>query len=121
MRCGRLRGLSGTTAEENFDAGLLHSLVGPDDKSIAPAIDRYACLESYDLSVPGSWAVPGHEQIRPRSRVAVGEHLARAARSVDDFFGHEQLFLFDTRWAAAHPDLAHSLLRCATDWDPFAP
>jgi hypothetical protein len=29
-------------------------------------------------------------------------------------------FLFDTVWAAAHPDLAQSLLRYASGWDPLA-
>jgi hypothetical protein len=36
------------------------------------------------------------------------------------FFGYQQWFLFDTVWAAAHPDLAASLLRYAEDRDPLA-
>jgi hypothetical protein len=92
-------------------------------------MDRYVALESYDLSIFGKWTAPSHEQILqwklpeppPAARVAVGEHLAQAARYIDDFFGYEQLFLFDTQWAAANPDLALSLLRYATHWDPFAP
>jgi 3-oxoacyl-ACP reductase-like protein len=35
-------------------------------------------------------------------------------------FGHQQWILFDDRWAAAHPDLAASLLHYARCWDPFA-
>jgi hypothetical protein len=49
---GHLRGLSGTTAEEDFDAGLLRSLVGPDDKGIAPVIDRYASLSPTTCQSP---------------------------------------------------------------------
>ena len=38
----------------------------------------------------------------------------------DNHFGYEQWFLFDDRWAASHPGLAHSLLRHAhTEWDPL--
>jgi hypothetical protein len=124
-----LRGIGGPVSRERFDADLLRSLVGPDDDSIGPAMERYVALESYDLSIFGEWTAPSHEQILqwklpeppPTARVAVGEHLAQAARYIDDFFGYEQLFLFDTQWAAANPDLALSLLRYATHWDPFAP
>ncbi|MBM0256478.1 hypothetical protein JNW89_05955 [Micromonospora sp. 4G55] len=124
-----LRGIADPVSRERFDADLLRSLVGPGDDGIGPAMDRYVCLEPYDLSIFGKWTAPSHEQILqwklpqppPEARVAVDEHLAQAARYIDDFFGHEQLFLFDTQWAAAHPDLALSLLRYATHWDPFAP
>ncbi|MFC7246675.1 hypothetical protein ACFQO7_29695 [Catellatospora aurea] len=124
-----LRGAAEPVSWESFDADLLRSLVGPDDDGIGPALDRYLCLEPYDLSVRGVWTAPSHEQILtwklpeppPQARLEVAEHIAQAARYIDDFFGYEQLFLFDTRWAAAHPDLAQSLLRYGTDWDPFAP
>ena len=43
----------------------------------------------------------------------------QVARYIDDFFGFDQWFLFDTRWAAANPDLARSLLRYAAHWDPY--
>ena len=35
-------------------------------------------------------------------------------------FGYQQWYLFDDMWAAAHPDLAASLLRYATSWNPYA-
>ncbi|MEU4689823.1 hypothetical protein [Actinoplanes sp. NPDC023714] len=124
-----LQGISGPASRENFEVDLLRSLVASGDGSIRPAMDRYACLETYDLSVFGTWTAPSHEQILrlklpeppPEARIAVDEHVAQVARYIDDFFGHEQLFLFDTRWASTHPDLALSLLRCATHWDPFEP
>ncbi|SNY47724.1 hypothetical protein [Paractinoplanes atraurantiacus] len=56
----------------------------------------------------------------PRSLVEVGPHIAQVARYIDDFVGFDQWFLFDTRWATAHADLAHSLLRYAAHWDPYA-
>ena len=46
-------------------------------------------------------------------------HRAQVSRYIDDFFGSDQWFLFDTRWAAAYPDLARSLLRYAAHWDPY--
>nr|WP_238433587.1 hypothetical protein [Micromonospora tarensis] len=46
-------------------------------------------------------------------------HIAQVARYIDDFFGFDQWFLFDTRWAAANEHLARSLLRYAAHWDPF--
>ncbi len=124
---GHLRSVTDPVSRERFDADLLRSLVGPGEDTIGPALSRYVCLESYDLSIFGKWTAPSHEQILewklpeppPAARVAVDRHLAQAARYIDDFFGHEQLFLFDTRWAAAHPELALSLLRYAAHWDPF--
>ncbi|MEU8658094.1 hypothetical protein [Actinoplanes philippinensis] len=125
---GHLRTLTEPPVWENFNGDLLRALTGPGDDGIGPAIDRYVRLTSYDLVVPGGTA-PNHEQIlgwmQPdppaEARVAVDEHLVQAARYIDTFWGHEQLFVFDTRWAASHPDLALSLLRCATHWDPFEP
>ena len=38
---------------------------------------------------------------------------------VDQRFSYQRWYLFDDVWAAAHPDLAASLLRCAAGWDPF--
>ncbi|MBW6435875.1 hypothetical protein KZ829_19220 [Actinoplanes hulinensis] len=110
------------------DARLIRSLVGPGETDMVPAMRRYAALGGYDLSGPG-WAAPDHEQIlkwlpetpAAESRTDVSPHLAQVARYIDSFFGHDQLFLFDTRWAAAHPDLARSLLRYAAHWDPLHP
>ncbi|MEU1840343.1 hypothetical protein [Micromonospora chersina] len=124
-----LRGIADPVSPECYDADLLRGLVGPDDDGIGRAMERYVCLTPYDLSVVGRGSAPSHEQILrwklpeppPEARVAVDEHLTQATRYIDDFFGHEQLFLFDTQWAAAHPDLALSLLRYATHWDPLAP
>ncbi len=38
---------------------------------------------------------------------------------VSKAFGHQQMIFFDDLWASANPDLASSLLRYASGWDPF--
>lgn len=53
------------------------------------------------------------------SRIQATSHLVQAAVHVDQRFSYDRWYLFDDVWAAAHPDLAASLLRCAADWDPF--
>ena len=46
-------------------------------------------------------------------------HLLQGARRVD---GCAQTWVvFDDLWAGSHPDLAESLLRSATHWDPLRP
>jgi hypothetical protein len=51
----------------------------------------------------------------------VDDHLAQVAMHCGESFGYQQWYLFDTAWAAAHPDLARSLLRYANHWDPLGP
>jgi hypothetical protein len=58
----------------------------------------------------------------PRSdKRRVQKHVAQALVHMDGSVGPGDLFhpwiLFDHQWAAAHPDLANSLLRLATRWD----
>ena len=53
-----------------------------------------------------------------RSLIAVGDHVAQLCLHVSEFFGYQQWIVFDDRWAAAHPELAASLLRYNHDWDP---
>lgn len=54
-----------------------------------------------------------------RSRVSDTRHLAQALVHIHELFGYEQWYLFDDVWAAAHPELAASVLRYAISWDPF--
>ncbi|ONI70737.1 hypothetical protein ALI144C_49960 [Actinosynnema sp. ALI-1.44] len=54
-----------------------------------------------------------------QSKLHVTDHLAQLAIHIDDTFGYQQWYLFDSTWAAAHPDLAQSLLRYAGHWDPL--
>jgi uncharacterized protein (TIGR02996 family) len=56
---------------------------------------------------------------RRRDLLHVEEHLAQLCLFTDRSTANEyhQVILFDDRWAAAHPDLANSLLRFACRWD----
>lgn len=113
------------------DARLLRALVAPGEDRIGPALERYARLDGYDPSPAGTDRVAAHDAIHrevrelllpeqhARSLVHMSPHIGQVARYIDDFFGFDQWFLFDTRWAAAHPDLARSLLRYAAHWDPY--
>jgi hypothetical protein len=97
-----------------YDAQLLRDLVAPGDDDIGPALERYARLPGYAPSPTRILAE------RPaQSLIRLDVHIAQVARYIDDFFGFDQWFLFDSTWAAAHPDLARSLLRYAAHWDPY--
>ncbi|QKW32856.1 hypothetical protein HUT06_01400 [Actinomadura sp. NAK00032] len=129
----RLRDIDGPgTHGWPHDAQLLRALVGPGEDGIGPAMERYARLRGYAPSPPSIGQALAHEAIhremldmlgsaRPaESLVRLDAHIAQVARYIDGFFGFDQWFIFDTRWAAAHQDLAHSLLRYAAHWDPYA-
>jgi hypothetical protein len=47
------------------------------------------------------------------------EHAILFSPYVSKAFGHQQMIFFDDLWASANPDLASSLLRYASGWDPF--
>jgi uncharacterized protein (TIGR02996 family) len=60
-----------------------------------------------------------------KSRIVVDQHVAQLCLHVDcweynrDVY-HQWIF-FDDRWAAAHPDLANSILRYTRCWDLLSP
>lgn len=95
------------------------------------ALARYARLPGYDPSPANLDLVSAHYEIHREtlemmtpepsvgSLIRLDAHIVQVARYIDDFFGFDQWFLFDTRWAAANPDLARSLLRYAAHWDPY--
>ncbi|GAA0989651.1 hypothetical protein GCM10009555_073960 [Acrocarpospora macrocephala] len=56
-----------------------------------------------------------------RTLIRQGEHMAQMSIHIDGFFGYRQWFFFDDVWAAAHPDLATSLMRYGVHWDPRCP
>lgn len=117
---------------------LLRGLVHEADTSLGPALER---LRDYPISAlgqssSGALGVAGHAgavadfsraaaALSPnsgdtkRTLLEVGEHFAAIAQHVSEFFGYQQWFLFDDRWAAAHPALARSLLRFGVQWDPL--
>ncbi|MFI5490353.1 hypothetical protein [Micromonospora echinaurantiaca] len=112
------------------DAQLLRALLAAGDDHIGSALQRYARLPGQAPTPAGIDHIPDHDathretlellpQPRAESLIRLDPHIAQVARYLDEFFGFDQWFLFDTRWAAAHPDLARSLLRYAASWDPF--
>ncbi|MEV1073691.1 hypothetical protein [Micromonospora parva] len=113
------------------DARLLRALIAPDEDNVGGALERYARLPGYDPSPANLDRVSAHDEIHRETRelmtpepsvgslIRLDAHIAQVARYIDDFFGFDQWFLFDTRWAAANSDLARSLLRYAAHWDPY--
>ncbi|MEV0431258.1 hypothetical protein [Micromonospora sp. NPDC050495] len=113
------------------DVRLLRALVAPGENDVGWALERYAQLPGYAPSPASLDRMPTHEAVhremldllrarRPtESLIQVDEHITQVARYIDGFFGFDQWFLFDNRWAAAHPDLARSLLHYAAHWDPY--
>jgi hypothetical protein len=117
---------------------LLRAMIDAKDTTIAAALER--CARYPIVAVAGRTnhsrvgigphaaargelvqAAEGHEHggDPDQSIVHEGEHVAVLCAHTSAHFGHQQWIFFDDRWAAAYPDLAHSLLRYATDWDPF--
>jgi hypothetical protein len=112
-----------------YDVQLLRALVAPGETGIDRALERYTHLGGYNpgdevlpSSGPPDQPAPGRSRSGPaeKAHIQLDEHLKQVARYIDDFFGFDQWFIFDSRWAAAHLDLASSLLRYAAHWDPFA-
>lgn len=114
------------------DVRLLRALVAAGDADVGPALERYASLPGYNPSparigrtpaqdtAHGEVSAPHRPEQQPtESLIHLDTNIAQVARYIDSFFGFDQWFLFDTRWAAAHPDLARSLLRYAAHWDPY--
>ncbi|MFE0155149.1 hypothetical protein ACFWY5_48980 [Nonomuraea sp. NPDC059007] len=60
---------------------------------------------------------PEDERDPGRTLIHLGDHLAQMCVH-SGYFGHAQWFLFDDLWAAAHSDLAASLIHYAGHWDP---
>jgi hypothetical protein len=130
----RLRAVDVTQVEDlPHDARLLRALIAPGEDDLGPALQRYIRLAGYSPSVPdasfllaqatdGSTELSGPPLLQPIDSLTQSDkHILQAARYIDDFFGFDQWFLFDTQWASAHPDLARSLLRYAAHWDPYGP
>ncbi|GAA4606936.1 hypothetical protein BJY16_006076 [Actinoplanes octamycinicus] len=105
------------------DARMLRALLGTGERDIAAALRRFARLYGYDptpgdLTARPAAGEPALPEAHPRTLVRADPHLVQVARYIDDFWGYDQWFLFDSHWAAAHPLLARSLLRWAAHWDP---
>ncbi|MBV1854877.1 hypothetical protein [Catellatospora tritici] len=108
---------------------LLRTLTVDGEQTLRPALERANrwWRAGADALLDGTTAgqpVPDRPDRAPHRRdpeqtlIEVDEHLAQMALHADEFFGFEQWFLFDDVWADSHPELAESLLRYATHWDP---
>jgi hypothetical protein len=118
---------------------VLRALVAPHDTTVEPALRRCNHWPGFNLDdTPWPRGMPdGHAAVHREavdliavgectdgrnpdaSLLQVSEHLAQLAMHCNEPFGYQQWFLFDTAWAAVHPDLARSLLRYAGHWDPL--
>ncbi|WP_436530913.1 hypothetical protein [Actinoplanes sp. HUAS TT8] len=106
---------------------------GPDAEALAVALRRATRWPGFGLDADESLrdgelehavdlvlTAPIAEGRKPEaSLILVGRHLAQMAMHCSTEFGFQQWFLFDDVWAAAYPDLAASLLRYASGWDPL--
>ena len=54
-----------------------------------------------------------------KTRLVCSPHIAQMCLHASDIYGFQQWFLFDDCWAARHPNLARSLLRYCSGWDPL--
>ncbi len=117
---------------------LLRAMLDEGDTTLSPALGRVA---SYPLALvaatdsahlgTGALAASRAELLAAAEGLVQGGDPSLSlvkeaggailfAPHVSPTLGHQQWILFDDRWAAAHPDLAASILRYGRDWDPFA-
>ncbi|NRQ31602.1 hypothetical protein HII36_07060 [Nonomuraea sp. NN258] len=128
-----LRDLETDSGEWPLELGVLRAMVAPGEDDIAAALERcnrwpeYTWISGDEPRAPGSHTEalrlldatpPAPERHRERTVIQTGEHVAQMF--IHDGYDHfEQWFFFDDRWAAAHPDLAASLMWFAYHWDPL--
>lgn len=120
---------------------LLRALLDPQhpaDRALAPALERGALFPISVLMNSGN-----HSRLGVGLQAAARDEFYRAAKGLktegdpaksivhasrnaalvcahtSKSFGHQQWVLFDDRWAAAHPELAASIIHYASGWDPF--
>lgn len=118
---------------------VLRALIAPGEDAIRPALERCNRWPGFNLNANPWPALPDeHDAVHRRameiaaageyidgrrpeaSLLRVSNHLAQLAMHCGQSFGYQQWYLFDTTWAATHPNLAQSLLRYADRWDPLA-
>ncbi|GAA4228912.1 hypothetical protein FHR32_007889 [Streptosporangium album] len=111
---------------------VLRALTAPADDEIGQALNRCNGWPDTEQSFLGDHHSLHDDSMRVletaeleqgrdpgRTLVRHSRHLAQMSIHMNDFFGHQQWFLFDDVWAAGHAGLAGSLLRYAHSWDPF--
>lgn len=117
---------------------VLRALIAPGEDSLLPALERSNRWPGFNLNADPWPDLPGDHDTSHRlaidmvtaaeyvdgrrpetSLLRANDHLAQLAVHCSSTFGYQQWYLFDTTWAASHPDLAQSLLRYANHWDPL--
>ncbi|MGV9770450.1 hypothetical protein [Streptosporangium sp. NPDC003464] len=111
---------------------VLRALTAPGDGGIGPALSRCNRWPDMEQFLTGEHRPLHEDSMRlletaeleqgrdpDRTLVRHSPHLAQMSIHMNDFFGHQQWFLFDDVWAAGNADLARSLLRYAHGWDPL--
>ncbi len=128
----------GYEAEWPLELRLLRGLVRDGEATLGPALARLRDypLESLGPRSPKGIGIGTHAEaveefseaaasLRLNSgdaaltRIEIDEHIAQVAHHVSKSYGHQQWFVFDDCWGAAHPALARSLLRYGVSWDPL--
>ena len=119
---------------------VLRALTAPGEDGLGPALERCNRWPGFNLNADPWPGLPdrrgaAHEEATAaltavaymddrspdRSLLRIDDHLAQLAMHCGASFGFQQWYLFDTLWAATHPDLARSFLRYAQHWDPLGP
>jgi hypothetical protein len=118
---------------------LLRAMLEPGDTTFAPALERVQQVPiqylgsstNHSRAGVGPHADAKHEFAQlagdhrdtgcdpSKSIIDEQPHALLFAMHASKHFGHQQWILFDDVWAAAHPDLARSLLRYGSRWDPL--
>ena len=122
-----------------IEVRLLRAMLDEGDAVLAPALTRAAAYPLTEVAArhagrlgTGAFSEVRAEFLAAAEGLAPGgdpakaivhesAHAAFLAAHTSNHFGFQQWMLFDDRWAAAHPDLAASILRYGREWDPFAP
>ncbi len=116
---------------------LLRAQVDPADRLLSSALERCAAypLDGLaDADAVNRLGLGDHASARAEFKAAAaqlagpgpepaivheGDHVAVLCAHTSQDHGYQQWILFDDRWAAAQPNLAASIVRYASDWDPF--
>ncbi len=117
---------------------LLRGMLDDGDTTLGPALARAAAyplsgVANKDHARLGTGAfaasrpdfLAAAEGLKPagdpaKSTVHETTHTALLSAHQSEKLGYQQWIFFDDRWAAAHRDLAASILHYASHWDPFA-
>ncbi len=115
---------------------LLRAMLDEGDSTLGPALGRAAAYPMSGVTARARLGTGAFASARPeflaaaegattsadpaKTLVHENAHAVLLTTHPSDKLGYQQWIFFDDRWAAAHRDLAASILHYATNWDPFA-